>query len=29
LYADEQARKCNNCGAMHPGKKPPAGWVKI
>jgi len=24
-----QARKCKACGAIHPGKKPPAGWVKI
>jgi 3-hydroxyanthranilate 3,4-dioxygenase len=29
FYADEQARKCKNCGAIHPGKKPPAGWTKL
>jgi 3-hydroxyanthranilate 3,4-dioxygenase len=29
FYADEAARKCKNCGAIHPGKKPPPGWVKI
>ena len=29
FYADKQARKCKACGAIHPGKKPPAGWVKI
>jgi 3-hydroxyanthranilate 3,4-dioxygenase len=29
FYANEQARKCKQCGAMHPGRKPPAGWVKV
>jgi 3-hydroxyanthranilate 3,4-dioxygenase len=29
FYKDEKARKCPNCGAVHPGKQPPAGWVKI
>ena len=29
FYADAAARKCKNCGAIHPGKKPPAGWVKL
>ncbi len=29
FYADEEARKCKSCGAIHPGKKPPAGWVKL
>jgi 3-hydroxyanthranilate 3,4-dioxygenase len=29
FYADKQARKCKACGAIHPGKTPPAGWVKI
>jgi 3-hydroxyanthranilate 3,4-dioxygenase len=24
---DEKARTCKNCGTIHPGKKPPAGWV--
>jgi 3-hydroxyanthranilate 3,4-dioxygenase len=29
FYANEPARKCKQCGAIHPGKKPPAGWVKV
>ena len=29
FYANAEARKCKNCGALHPGKKPPAGWAKI
>jgi 3-hydroxyanthranilate 3,4-dioxygenase len=29
FYVDEEARKCKHCGAIHPGKKPPAGWVKL
>src|SRR5262249_24849104 len=29
FYADGKARKCKNCGAVHPGKRPPPGWVKI
>jgi hypothetical protein len=29
FYAGEKARTCKNCGSVHPGKKPPAGWVKI
>jgi len=29
FYANEKARRCKNCGAIHPGKKPPAGWVKL
>ena len=29
FYADANARKCKKCGTLHPGKKPPAGWVKI
>ena len=29
FYADANARKCKRCGAIHPGKKPPAGWVKL
>lgn len=28
FYADETARHCRACGAMHPGRTPPAGWVK-
>lgn len=27
FYSDEQARTCPNCGVIHPGKEPPAGWV--
>jgi 3-hydroxyanthranilate 3,4-dioxygenase len=29
FYADEQARTCGRCGALHLGKEPPAGWVKM
>ncbi|MGE4324751.1 MAG: 3-hydroxyanthranilate 3,4-dioxygenase, partial [Pseudodonghicola sp.] len=29
FYADEAARTCPNCGALHPGKEPPEGWVKL
>ena len=29
FYEDEAARTCPHCGALHPGKKPPAGWVKL
>ncbi|NEY89949.1 3-hydroxyanthranilate 3,4-dioxygenase [Tabrizicola oligotrophica] len=29
FYADEALRTCPNCGELHPGKKPPAGWVKL
>lgn len=29
FYADEQARICKGCGAVHPGKEPPAGWVAL
>ncbi len=29
FYSDEEARTCGNCGALHPGKVPPAGWVSI
>jgi 3-hydroxyanthranilate 3,4-dioxygenase len=27
--ADEIARTCKRCGAIHPGKAPPPGWVTI
>ncbi len=27
FYADEAARTCGNCGALHPGKEPPPGWI--
>lgn len=29
FYADEKARTCPKCGEIHPGKKPPAGWMKL
>ena len=27
FYQDEAARTCEQCGALHPGKEPPKGWV--
>jgi 3-hydroxyanthranilate 3,4-dioxygenase len=29
FYADENARTCSQCGARHPGKEPPEGWVSL
>lgn len=29
FYADEALRTCPNCGTLHPGKEPPAGWVVL
>jgi len=29
FYESESARTCPNCGALHPGKVPPAGWVRV
>jgi len=29
FYRDKAARACPDCGALHPGKEPPAGWVSI
>ena len=29
FYADETARTCPECGALHPGKTPPDGWADI
>jgi 3-hydroxyanthranilate 3,4-dioxygenase len=29
FYADAAARTCKTCGAVHPGKSPPAGWARI
>lgn len=29
FYQDENLRTCPHCGALHPGKKPPEGWVKL
>ena len=28
FYADQQQRTCKKCGVVHPGKEPPADWVK-
>ena len=29
FYADDEARTCPDCGAMHPGKDVPEGWVTL
>jgi len=29
FFADDKKRTCSSCGALHPGKKPPEGWVKL
>ncbi len=29
FYANETLRACPKCGALHPGKTPPAGWAAI
>ena len=29
FFADEAARICKKCGALHPGRKPPAGWAQF
>ena len=29
FYRDHELRTCGQCGALHPGKNPPEGWVKI
>jgi 3-hydroxyanthranilate 3,4-dioxygenase len=29
FYASEKARTCPACGAVHPGKIPPEGWVTL
>ena len=29
FYEDEQARTCPHCRALHPGKIPPKGWVRL
>jgi len=28
FFKDEKKRVCPECGALHPGKTPPKGWVK-
>lgn len=29
FYADEDARRCADCGAVHPGREPPPGWAAL
>ncbi len=29
FYRDEELRTCGHCGAVHPRKEPPEGWVKL
>ena len=29
FYADQAARTCSECGALHPGREPPAGWTAL
>ena len=29
FYADQRARTCKACGAIHPGREPPEGWVVV
>ena len=29
FYADEEARRCGDCSALHPGREPPPGWAEI
>ena len=29
FYGDTSLHECQNCGATHPGKEPPAGWVQL
>jgi 3-hydroxyanthranilate 3,4-dioxygenase len=29
FYANQKARTCSHCGALHPGKEPPANWVPM
>lgn len=29
FYDDEEKRTCQKCGAVHPGRSPPEGWVSI
>ncbi len=29
FYVDEAARTCRECGALHPGREPPAGWAAV
>jgi 3-hydroxyanthranilate 3,4-dioxygenase len=29
FYESESSRTCSQCGALHPGKEPPANWVQM
>ena len=29
FYESEELRTCGQCGALHPGKEPPEGWVRL
>ena len=29
FYADQRARTCGACGAIHPGREPPEGWALV
>ena len=29
FYGDTSLHQCDSCGATHPGKEPPAGWVDL
>ncbi len=29
FYESTESRICKNCGAVHPGKEPPEGWVSV
>ncbi len=29
FYADPSARRCLECGSVHPGREPPPGWAMI
>lgn len=29
FYESEGTRTCSHCGALHPGKAPPASWVRL
>jgi 3-hydroxyanthranilate 3,4-dioxygenase len=29
FYANEAGRTCPQCGEIHPGKQPPAGWAQL
>jgi len=29
FYSSIEKKTCNSCGEIHPGKEPPADWVKL